>query len=58
MTNHDYFSFQEKRYQLITLSLLVKKMEFVIWFECQEMVLFYNSGLYKTYKTRNKVIQA
>ena len=30
MTNHDYFSFQERRCQAITLSLLVEKMEFVI----------------------------
>ena len=30
MTNHDYFSFQERGCQPITLSLLVGKMKFVI----------------------------
>ena len=30
MTKHDYFSFQERRCQSITLSLLVGKIEFVI----------------------------
>ena len=30
MTNHDYFSFQERRCQAITLSLLVGKMKFFI----------------------------
>ena len=30
MTNHDYNSFQERRCQAITLSLLVGKLEFVV----------------------------
>ena len=30
MINHDYFSFQERICQSITLSLLVRNMEFVI----------------------------
>ena len=30
MTNHDYFSFQEKKCQPITLSLLIGNMEFAI----------------------------
>ena len=30
MTNHEYFSFQERRCQVIMLSLLIRKMEFVI----------------------------
>ena len=57
MTNHNYFSFQERKYQVITLSLLVGKIEFfILGSNVNEGFLFIKVGYTK--RTRLKMKQS